>query len=261
MPQNTSSGPSNAKMEWKFPVHSALSDEKWSDKSVEKMLRSVYKANPVLLNQPDERGMRPITVAAIQGSANALKVMLEVAGPQLAQGEDVLGLEHADDSNETAISRNLALLQQTPRFVIHEMLDNACKVMREGYIKCKLPKCVCGKCTAGWLSPRMRFRLREIAHGAYIAMLSRLDDFVAKKPLDAEAASDDPFLSFLPRRIVARGIHREFYLGYRAAFHVVRDMLGIPDAAPTTTSLRAELAQGAKEGSLDGSCTAWRRIV
>lgn len=150
----------DARMEWKFPVHSALGDKKWSRESIEKMLRSVYAANPVLLNQPDERGARPIAIAAIGENCDAIKVMLTIAGPKIAQGEDVLGLQHGDNNQETAISHNLALLRQSPRWLIHEMLDDACKVLRDGYIKNKLPKCVCGKCTAGWLSPRMRFRMR-----------------------------------------------------------------------------------------------------
>ena len=150
----------NAKMEWKFPVHSALGDSKWSNDSIERMLRSVYAANPVLLNQPDERGARPIAIAAIEGNYDAIKVMLTIAGPKLAQGEDVLGLQNGDDNQETAISHNLALLRKSPRYLIHEMLDEACKALRDGYIKNKLPECVCGRCTAGWLSPRMRFRMR-----------------------------------------------------------------------------------------------------
>ncbi|KAI0092336.1 hypothetical protein BDY19DRAFT_991048 [Irpex rosettiformis] len=239
----------DAKMEWKFPVHSALSDEKWSGDSIERMLRSVYTANPVLLNQPDERGVRPITIAAIKEKSEAIMVMLEVAGPKLAQGEDVLGLEHCDDKQETAISHNLALLRKSQRYLIHEMLDNACKTLREGYINNKLPKCVCGKCTEGWLSPRMRFRLREIAHEAYTTMLCRLDDFTDNdEPLDAEAASDDPFLSFIPPHIVAQGIRRQFYLGYRAAFHIIRTMIGIPEATPTASKLRVDFVQGAHDG-------------
>lgn len=152
--------PCNPKMEWKFPIHSALSDKNWTEDSIQRMLRSVYAANPVLLNQPDEDGLRPIAVAAMQENFDAVRVMLEVAGPKLAQGEDVLGLQLHDNQHETAMSHNLRLMRQVPRFMIQESLDNACKVLREGYIKNKLPACTCGKCSAGWLSPRMRFRLR-----------------------------------------------------------------------------------------------------
>lgn len=152
--------PSNPKSEWKFPIHSALSDKKWTEESVTRMLRNVYAANPLLLSQPDEDGLRPIAVAAIEENFDAIKTMLESAGPKLAQGEDVLGLQQSDNFHETAMSHNLQLLRQTPRFMIHEMLDNACKLLTEGYIKHKIPTCTCGKCTAGWLSPRMRFRLR-----------------------------------------------------------------------------------------------------
>ena len=124
------------------------------------MIRNVYTANPSLLNQPDEDGLRPIAIASIQENYDAIKTMLDIAGPKLAQGEDVLGLQLADNQHETAMSHNLLLLRQTPRFMIHELLDNACKVLTEGYIKNKIPACRCGRCTAGWLSPRMRFRLR-----------------------------------------------------------------------------------------------------
>jgi hypothetical protein len=78
-------------------------------------------------------------------------------------------------------------------------------------------------------------------------MLSRLDDFVEGEPLDGEAASEDPFLAFLPPQMVSQGILKPFYLGYRSAFHVIRKILSIPDAAPTVAILRAELASGARE--------------
>ena len=80
-------------------------------------------------------------------------------------------------------------------------------------------------------------------------MLSRLDDFADNDgPMDAEAASEDPFLDFLPPQIVAQGVYKLFYLGYRAAFHLIRTMLSIPEAAPTASTLRVEFVQGARDG-------------
>lgn len=80
-------------------------------------------------------------------------------------------------------------------------------------------------------------------------MLCRLDDFADNDgPLCTEAASEDPFLAFLPPQIVAQGIHRLFYRGYRASFHLIRTMLSIPEAAPTASTLRVQLVQGAQDG-------------
>lgn len=80
-------------------------------------------------------------------------------------------------------------------------------------------------------------------------MLCRLDDFADNdQPLDTEAAADDPFLAFMPSHIVAQGIRRQFYLGYRAAFQTIRTMLGIPEATPTASTLRVEFVQGAHDG-------------
>lgn len=79
-------------------------------------------------------------------------------------------------------------------------------------------------------------------------MNNRLDDFIDGQPLDEEAASEDPFLAFIPAHIVAQGVHKPFYQGYKAAFHVVRTMLGISEAVPTAGTLRIELAEGAREG-------------
>jgi hypothetical protein len=160
MPGKNSTRTTDRKKKWQFPIHSALSDKEWSESSVQRMLRSVHAANPALLNQPDEEGIRPLSIATFEGNLTAVSTLLELAAPELARGNDVLGLEHSDNFHETAMSRNLALLRQTPRFLMHEMLGDASKTLRAGYIKNKLPKCTCGKCTNGWLSPRMRFRLR-----------------------------------------------------------------------------------------------------
>lgn len=79
-------------------------------------------------------------------------------------------------------------------------------------------------------------------------MLSRLDDFVDQEPLDAEAAADDPYLAFLPPHIMQQGIYKLFYIAYRSAFHAIRTLLSISEAAPTASNLRTHLAEGAREG-------------
>lgn len=87
-------------------------------------------------------------------------------------------------------------------------------------------------------------------------MLSRLDDFVEREPLNEEAISDDPFLPFLPATIVEQGVYKLFYLGYRAAFHVILDTLSINDAAPTISTLQTELMEGSRSGRYNYSAVA-----
>ncbi len=123
-------------------------------------IREAYADDPMSLIQPNDQGLSPMSVAAIAGNLPAINVLLDIARPKMAEGEDVLGLQDVDDNQETPSSYNFRILRENPRFKIHDLLEASSKELKDAVVRNRLPACTCGKCTGKWLSPRMRFRLR-----------------------------------------------------------------------------------------------------
>ncbi|KAJ3544318.1 hypothetical protein NM688_g5758 [Phlebia brevispora] len=238
----------------KYPLHSAIRSTGLTEQSVIQTLREAYTSDPSSLSQVDDEGRTPIAVAAITANLPAVIALLEIAGEQTAEGDDLLGLQVTDKMSETAASHNLRILSENPRFQINNMLEKASRELRDGFIRNSLPPCICRKCTEGWFSPRMRFRLRETAKQTAESMRRNLLNFSDGIRLDGELVLTDPALPFLPIGILERGIYRPFYVGYRAAFQVVYDVLSRSsgsDMLPTVQRLRVELANGALDGRYD----------
>ena len=84
-------------------------------------------------------------------------------------------------------------------------------------------------------------------------MEENLDRFVNGEGLDGELILTDPALPFLPMSILQRGIYKPFYIGYRAAFQAIVEVLSRsgPSSLPTLQRIRIELADGANEGRYD----------
>lgn len=91
----------------------------------------------------------------------------------------------------------------------------------------------------------------ETAHDVYMAMLPKLDNFQEGRPLDSTSLAEDTPLQFIPAHILAQGIYKPFYVGYRAAFHAVRVALSSAEGVPTIPQLRLELSGGARSGRYD----------
>ena len=125
-----------------------------------RILRTAYAADPTSISQPDDNGLLPITVAIMVENLIAINTLLELAAPGMAAGGDPLGLQVPNDQQETPVSYNVRLLRESPRFVIHDLLEGASSDITRAYIQHKMPECTCGRCSQGWLSPRMHFRLR-----------------------------------------------------------------------------------------------------
>lgn len=147
----------------KYPLHHAIRDKAYSEEDIMHVIHDAYDADPTCISQPDNTGLRPIMVAIKVENLTAVNTLVEVAAPMMAQGEDPLGLQTPDEQQETPLSCNVRLLRESPRFVIHDLLDGASLGITKSFIEHKLPACTCGRCTSGWLSPRMRFRLRGMS--------------------------------------------------------------------------------------------------
>lgn len=144
----------------KYPLHHIISDTTSTEQGTTRFIRAMFIADPECIRRPDELGMTPLSVAILRENAAAITALLELASPLMAQGQDPLGLQVPDRQHETAVMQNARLLRANKRFLIHDLLEGASKDITLAYIYNMLPVCSCGKCTEGWLSSKMRFRLR-----------------------------------------------------------------------------------------------------
>ena len=144
----------------KYPLHHAIRDRTRSEEDTMKFLRAAYALDPACIARPDNTGTTPIMVAIATENLTAVNTLVELAAAEMAQGEDPLGLQMPNGQQETPLTYNVRLLRESPRFLIHDLLDGASRDITKAFVQHKLPVCTCGRCTSGWLSPRMRFRLR-----------------------------------------------------------------------------------------------------
>ena len=81
-------------------------------------------------------------------------------------------------------------------------------------------------------------------------MHSGLSKFANGQRLDGESVLTDRPLTFLPIPVLEKGIYKLFYIGYRAAFQAMIDILSQsgPESVPTVQRLRIEFANGARDG-------------
>lgn len=84
-------------------------------------------------------------------------------------------------------------------------------------------------------------------------MRLNLANFTDGNRLEEEAMLSDPVLPFLPSPLTERGVYKPFYVGFRASFQAIADVLNQtgPDSVPTVQRLRLELADGARAGRYD----------
>ena len=81
-------------------------------------------------------------------------------------------------------------------------------------------------------------------------MHAGLSKFAYGARLDGELVITDRPLTFLPIPVLEKGIYKLFYIGYRATFQAIIDILSLsgPESLPTVQRLRLELANGARDG-------------
>lgn len=172
----------------RYPLHTALRDPSSSERHILHVLREAYKQDPSSLAQVDDEGHTPLAVAVMTANVPAIAGLVDMSYVERAQGDDILGLYFADRSQETPASHNLRILRENPRFRIYDILETASKELTDAFIKRRLPPCVCGKCEGGWLSPRMRFRLR----GKQITQPIRLHGFLWNSVYDQQKRRSRP---------------------------------------------------------------------
>lgn len=145
---------------------------------LEQFLRTVYQNNPALIHLQDDNGMTPLHVAASSFNKPAIEKLLQTGAAADLQRRDNLiqktPLEMTEficmshtRTKRDALANMLGLhvLEPYPvdglkcAYVLRKAAGETLGTEAE-YIKQRQWGCTCGQCTEGWLSRRMRFRIR-----------------------------------------------------------------------------------------------------
>ncbi|KDQ62412.1 hypothetical protein JAAARDRAFT_54366 [Jaapia argillacea MUCL 33604] len=257
----------------KYPLHSIVVSDK--ECTVETTIRALVAAKPSLLHSRDAHGVTPLFLAACNGTSFAVRTLLE-----LGAGENG-GCERRDNADGLAPLEALAAGMRTDRELCETLMGKwdgfrqddlrkkyllkkamgkvADGLGEEDCVKMWRWGCSYGQCVEGWLSPRMRWRLKAQADMMYDSTSMELTMFTPRQPLSLEEASIDMILPYV--RSPARDqIFKTFYEGYRLQFKAISDILGrtpfpspLLDALPipTVRNISAHLASFIYGGQAD----------
>ncbi|KAF9221335.1 hypothetical protein BS17DRAFT_768642 [Gyrodon lividus] len=95
----------------------------------------------------------------------------------------------------------------------------------EEYIKQRKYGCSCGSCVAGWLSPRMQFRLRADADFVHDAASLNVAAVRPHEVLTSLEASTEMSLHYIPRHFFP-DLDKTFFKGYIMVFQAISTVLG-----------------------------------
>lgn len=146
---------------------------------IRETILKVSKETPELVRVRDEFGWTPLHAAASTGNYEALDILLsdEITGGtpwDLSDRENVSGrtpLECAESEirGDKEFKATMLEFDQAPSGALDPQMKCVWRLKKEmgqdvgdvdEYIRKNRWGCTCGKCTGGWFSPRMRFRLQ-----------------------------------------------------------------------------------------------------
>jgi hypothetical protein len=155
----------------RLPLHHAIATV--NDASIENIIRTAHSADPTSIHQQDDNGFQPLFLAAGLGKLEAVRTLLA-----LGVQDDLTRRDNADGL--TALEVCAKEMRSTREFcetMLHKwdgypeeqlrikvMLKKAMGqnigMSDDEYVIAKKWGCTCNHCVAGWLSPRMIWRLQ-----------------------------------------------------------------------------------------------------
>ncbi|PBK66910.1 hypothetical protein ARMSODRAFT_1046286 [Armillaria solidipes] len=195
-----------------FPLHYSIVGN--MTPAIADTIQSFFDKDPLSISRPDPDGLRPIFIATASQNIHAVRKLLG-----LGVRHDLFNYENGDGLTP------LEMLQGSMR--IEYLLKNAMDISVGGlsddeYVSCNKHGCTCGRCSAGWLSPRMRFQLSCQAGFSRDIMPEGLEYFTPRQVIDIPTlllASD-----YLPLQLHS-SLYKTFYAGYISVFGALYDLL------------------------------------
>ncbi|KDR66028.1 hypothetical protein GALMADRAFT_259860 [Galerina marginata CBS 339.88] len=251
----------------RFPVHYAITTNKTA--SLAATLVAAHGTDAGILRARDAEGMTPVFIAAASENLLALRVLLDLdpqgvaedlINAQNAQGMTPLEALQSSMRSTREFSETLLgkwdgypdaglqceyVLAKAMRLPL--VLDGEGNPVKAGmYVKKRKYGCTCGKCTGGWMSPRMRFCLATQAALQKDNMSFEIDYFKPRQPRSPSSLLCCG-LDYIPPPI-RREVYKSFYLGLYTVFLAIYDILERPGSVLTPKAVLAEAL------TLDAGC-------
>ncbi|PIL27413.1 hypothetical protein GSI_10561 [Ganoderma sinense ZZ0214-1] len=219
---------------------------------IERRIRDAYSQDPSSIHVKDNQGQSALRAAIYAKNLVAIQALLALPTESGVQEE----LRSRDETGWTPVEAcerqirsdsELDLLLRRVReapdslralYLLKKASGEDVQVTQEQFINDRQWGCSCGQCTDGWLSPRMRFRLKWAAEVAGDTMMLESE----ATPRQGQRLFDEPGIEFLPETYQDEGVSKSFYRGYTDAVRTVARVLQKPgrDGLPLVPNLVAE---------------------
>ncbi|KAJ8487101.1 hypothetical protein ONZ51_g4399 [Trametes cubensis] len=258
-----------------YPLHSLIASfglglPMVGEVLVQEAIQGAYLQDPTSVRKRDCRGFSPLHVAAYAGNVLAARTLLGL--PVLSGiAEDVRARDNVDGRTplefcEDTIRDSREKAQMTVDadawsghgtnvlriiFLLKKAAGEHIGLTEDEFVAQRRWGCTCGQCTAGWLSPKMRYRLFWQTKTMADAI-----DRARHAPEAFPLASDWPALSHIPPEILKKSL-KSFYRDYAVVMRVISRVLARPGSAglPTAANVCAEL-YGKVTGFFANGCGA-----
>ncbi|KAM5534767.1 hypothetical protein V8D89_011631 [Ganoderma adspersum] len=218
---------------------------------IERRIHDTYSQDPSSIHVKDNRGESARTAIYAKNLA-AVQTLLALPTESGIQEE----LKSRDEKGWTPVEAcereirsnlELAMLLRTNGnaqdllhmlYLLKKASGEDIQVTEDEFVDARRWGCSCGQCTDGWLSPRMRYRLKWIAEVAGDTMMLESDVV----PRRRQRLFEEPGIEFLPETYQDGGVTKQFYRGYTDAVRTVARVLQKPgrDGLPLIPNLVAE---------------------
>ncbi|TBU58266.1 hypothetical protein BD310DRAFT_977436 [Dichomitus squalens] len=208
-----------------------------------KIIRDAYNKDPSSIRAAQYTGepsaLRAALYACNLAAVEALielpltgQTPLEAFEQEMAEREDDFGFFGTWSGDAPEAQSILYLLKQAAEENAGTWENQSVAARRWG--------CTCGQCTDGWLSPRMRYRLKWAAEVTADFIMLQCSDLQPDERMHSGLGLDD-----LPESLKADGVSKSFYVAYANAIDAVARVLKRPSRAglPTIPSLMAEFGR------------------
>ncbi|KAI1798318.1 hypothetical protein LXA43DRAFT_1088432 [Ganoderma leucocontextum] len=241
--------------------------------NIDKRIRDAYSQDPSSIHIKDNRGQSALRAAIYAKNVVAIQTLLTLPTESGIQEE----VRSRDETGWTPVEACERQMRSDREFAetllpnwdgnvpdalrILYLLKTASgediQVTQEQFVRDRRWGCSCGQCTDGWLSPRMRYRLKWVAEVAGDTMMLDSETVPRGKRL-----FDQPGIEFLPETYQDHGVTKSFYRGYTDAVRAVARVLQKPgrDGLPLVPHLVAELG-GQTASFLSGGANAAQQAL
>ncbi|KAI0701641.1 hypothetical protein C8Q76DRAFT_825149 [Earliella scabrosa] len=231
-------------------------------------IRDAYSQDPSSVRKKDEHGFTPLHLAAHFGNLEALQTLLALP-PSAGISEDLTvrdgtegltpletcerEMRNKKEFAETVLGSWTGYPTPSLRvlYLLKRATGEVLQMSEDEFVESRWWGCTCGKCANGWLSPRMRYRLKTTAEVNADIMMDTSFKVRRGERIVSEYAA--PGYEHLPEDLQEEGVSKSFYQGYEAVVRAIATVLQGEDRAglPLVANVRGAMTPDAYSSGVE----------